>query len=177
MFGNRCHSVGLGFGPKPCWVFTKVTRELLKKWRSTGLRCGGYIDDFNNCHESKEELTRIMNMMVLHDLRACGFIVNMKKTMKEPKQLVRYLGMLINSVKGCINIPDDKKAAIIHLLQQALRSKDKCSFHFTRSTDRELNQSTLGIRTDITHDDNEHICRHESQNTVREAIKHGLGRH
>ena len=120
----------LPFGLAPaCWVFTKVTRELLKKWRSTGLRCGGYIDDFNNCHESKEELTRIMNMMVLHDLRACGFIVNMKKTMKEPKQLVRYLGMLINSIKGCINIPDDKKTAIIHLLQQALRSKDKCSFH------------------------------------------------
>lgn len=120
----------LPFGLAPaCWVFTKVTRELLKKWRSTGHRCGGYIDDFNNCHECSEELTRIMNRMVLADLRACGFIVNMKKTMTEPRQWVRYLGMIINTVQGCINVPEDKKIIIMQLLHQTLSSREKCNYH------------------------------------------------
>lgn len=120
----------LPFGLAPaCWVFTKITRELLGRWRRKGHRCSGYIDDINNVDSNRESLTLFMEKEAIPDMKSCGFLVNEKKSMKEPKQQAQYLGMIIDTVKGCMIAPADRKTKIINLLSKALLTSRSCSYN------------------------------------------------
>ena len=120
----------LPFGLAPaCWVFTKITRELLGKWRRKGHRCSGYIDDINNVGSNAEKLKSFMEDEAIPDMKACGFLVNEKKSMKEPKQQANYLGMIIDTVKGCMIVPTVRKEKIIYLLSQALANNQTCNYN------------------------------------------------
>jgi hypothetical protein len=79
----RWRSLPFGLAPA-CWVFTKITRELLGKWRPQGHRCTGYIDDSLHAHEDPQWLLAFMQKVVFKDLENCGFIRNIKKSMIRP---------------------------------------------------------------------------------------------
>lgn len=120
----------LPFGLAPaCWAFTKITRELLRKWRAAGHQCGGYIDDSIHAHKNSDELLRFMNNVVLADLRRCGFIVNIKKSMTCPKQVAKYLGMIVDTIKGCVRVPEERREVVLEMLRQVLRSNKSCDYH------------------------------------------------
>ena len=66
-----------------CYVFTKLLRPLVKRWRSLGLRVIVYIDDgicaagsHSKCLEYKE--------LVVSDLGKAGFVLNIPKSQLEP---------------------------------------------------------------------------------------------
>jgi hypothetical protein len=69
----------LPFGLAPaCYVFTKVMRQLVKSWRSRGIRLIPYIDDFIFFCKDKAEFTRVQ-ASVLVELSAAGLVVSLEK--------------------------------------------------------------------------------------------------
>jgi hypothetical protein len=74
----------------------------------------------------KAVLEGIMMNLVLPDLRAAGFIVNVKKTMTEAQRQAKYLGMLIDSVAGHISVPEPKWIALMALVATAISTASHC---------------------------------------------------
>lgn len=120
--GKQYHFKQLPFGLAPaCWAFTKLTRELVGKWRAQGFRCTSYIDDILHCSRSAHALTA-QRALVLQDLEACGFVVNMEKSDPIPLRCKPYLGALINTAQGTMLIPAEKKARLLQDIGHALQS-------------------------------------------------------
>jgi hypothetical protein len=111
--GKQYHFTQLPFGLAPaCWAFTKVTRELLQRWRSEGHRCGGYIDDSLHANESEAGL-RAWQQRVLTDFEAAGFLVSETKCALTPARQQIYLGACVDTARGCLSVPDAKRAAVL----------------------------------------------------------------
>jgi hypothetical protein len=109
-----------------CWAFTKVTRELVYKWRATGHRCTGYLDDSLHAGQDQEALQRIMTTYIFPDLEACGFVINWKKTKIVPQQSKKYLGMIISTVDNCMVVPHERYEGLMDLLKEALTRAEAC---------------------------------------------------
>ena len=76
--GHRCFYMFkvLPFGlASACYVFTKLLRPLVKKWRGSGMRAIVYIDDGIVAAKCKAECAAVRDVVV-RDLRKAGFILN-----------------------------------------------------------------------------------------------------
>ena len=62
-----------------CYVFTKLLRPLVKKWRGSGMRAIVYIDDGIVAARSKAEYASLRDV-VIEDLRKAGFVKVMSRT-------------------------------------------------------------------------------------------------
>ena len=82
----------LPFGLKSApYIFTKITRPLIKKWRGDGKRVVMYLDDgigFDQTFESAVAISK----SVQSDLRSSGFVINERKSMWNPSQCLDWLG-------------------------------------------------------------------------------------
>jgi hypothetical protein len=117
----------LPFGLAPaCWAFTKLTRELIYRWRAMGHRCSGFLDDSYHVNQGESKVESIVQTMVIPDLQNCGFVMNMKKSMLTPKQLAEYLGMIMDTVNNRLLVPERKREKLRSLLKQALSATDAC---------------------------------------------------
>ena len=74
-----------------CYVFTKLMRPLVKKWRSQGIKCTVYLDDgiatdkhFQTCFEQ--------GIVMKNDMRAAGLTVNLQNLNFYPSQNGNWLG-------------------------------------------------------------------------------------
>jgi len=112
-----------------CWAFSKVTRELINKWRRSGHRVSGYIDDSMHAGQSYAVLLQLAQDMILPDFLNCGFVVNFKKSLQFPVQRAEYLGMFVDTVRGCFEVPWTKRNKVIALIQAVLEHPDSCSVH------------------------------------------------
>ncbi|KAK3086454.1 hypothetical protein FSP39_018665 [Pinctada imbricata] len=87
-----------------CYIFTKVTRPLVKKWRGEGKKVLMYLDDGLGCHENKDVCQQIANE-IKHDLISSGFAPKVEKSMWSPSQDVVFLGYDLDLKNGIISIP------------------------------------------------------------------------
>ncbi len=72
-------------------------RQLVKHWRSLGIRLLPYLDDFLFMSPSFKE-TLELAARVLRDFIGAGFVVNLEKSMLHPAQSITQLGMIVDSV-------------------------------------------------------------------------------
>ena len=70
-----------------CFIFTKLMRQLVKKWRSEGKKCAMYIDDGICAGPSLAETTKI-SKSVTQDLHDAGLTLNIKKSQLAPSHNV-----------------------------------------------------------------------------------------
>lgn len=105
-----------------CYVFTKVLKPLIKKWRKNGIKITLYLDDGILCAQSYS-LTKFQAGLVQNDLRNAGFIVNLKKSHLEPAQIGTWLGFNIDTTKMEFSVPKEKIIKLLHLLSIAVNSK------------------------------------------------------
>lgn len=68
-----------------CYVFTKLLRPLVKRWRSFGLSVVLYIDD-GICNATTETKTVVDTARIIEDLDNAGFILNREKSSLLPKK-------------------------------------------------------------------------------------------
>jgi hypothetical protein len=61
------------------------------------------------------------------DFAAGGFVVNYDKSVTVPTTRVKYLGMFIDTVRACFEVPTDKRETIVSLIQQVLHNHKHCS--------------------------------------------------
>ena len=108
--------VVLPFGlASACYVFTKVTKPLVKKWRKSGMRCTMYLDD-GICSAVTYGMASFHSGIIRNDLRNAGFTINHKKSMFEPSQLGKWLGFEIDTTKMMFFVPVEKINALDNLI-------------------------------------------------------------
>lgn len=107
---------GLSSGP---FVFTKLLRPLVRKWRAQGILCQVYLDDGFACG-SKEHM-QMCSPIVLGDLTNCGFVINVDKIEFCPKLSLTYLGFIINCQSLQLSLPDCRRNAILKQLFSCLK--------------------------------------------------------
>ena len=99
-FVFRVLPFGLSTAP---YIFTKVTRVLLRHWRRDGIRCQLYMDDGSGGHSTVEGAQAVAKRLK-SDLVQAGFVPNENKCHWEPSQTVEMLGMEVDMREGIIRV-------------------------------------------------------------------------
>lgn len=108
-----------------CYLFTKLLRPLIKKWRGEGLRSIIYIDDGIFGTLSKILTTKAC-LRVRADLENAGFTLNEIKSKLYPQQIGEWLGFGIDLENFILFVPQQKLAKVMNLLSLT-RSKPTTS--------------------------------------------------
>ncbi|XP_057310156.1 uncharacterized protein LOC130648141 [Hydractinia symbiolongicarpus] len=109
------HFLVLPFGlASACYVFTKVLKPLIKKWRKSGIKITLYLDHGILCARSYS-LTKFQVSLVQNDLHNSGFIVYLKKSHLEPAQIGTWLGFNIDTTIMEFSEPKQKIIKLLHL--------------------------------------------------------------
>ena len=82
-----------------CFVFTKLLKQLVQRWRILGIRMIPYIDDFLFFAGSAAEFARIQ-AQVLGDFARSGFVLSTDKCQLQLSHVVKFLGFVVDSLHG-----------------------------------------------------------------------------
>ena len=117
-FRFRCLPFGLCTAPR---VFTKILKPAIELLRSTGIRLVIYMDDMLIMARSIQLLREHIYQM-LYLLENLGFIINSKKSLLSPTQVIEFLGMIVNSQTMEITLPGQKIKTIRLEARQTLNN-------------------------------------------------------
>ncbi|XP_071129462.1 uncharacterized protein [Mytilus edulis] len=95
-----------------CYIFTKITRPLIKKWRGEGKQVLMYLDDGLGTH-TDEETCKTMSNQVRQDLIQSGFVPKNEKSKWSPMKLLVFLGYSIDTNRGTIAIPNERVQKVL----------------------------------------------------------------
>ena len=115
---------GLAIAP---YIFTRVTRELARKWRGVGVRLIAYIDDFIFLGAPGVEALAAFiaeQAGIIADVLACGFLINWEKTIGRfaPVKVIHFLGFGIDSMSQVFFSPEARWNMFIALVRVTLRT-------------------------------------------------------
>ncbi|KAK3269709.1 hypothetical protein CYMTET_21853 [Cymbomonas tetramitiformis] len=96
-----------GLAPAP-YFFTKITNELAARWRRQGAGLVHYLDDFLFIQRPSGRPFAEEQAAVLRDVEDSGFLVNQEKSVLGFQQLIEFLGIGIDSVRGVFYVPQKK---------------------------------------------------------------------
>ena len=99
-----------------CYVFTKLLRPLVKRWRAMGIHVILYIDDGICASSSIAKCIKDRDVIV-SDLERAGFVLNVTKSCLEPCQIVEWLGFIVDLSAGCFRVPQDKVCRLKNAIQ------------------------------------------------------------
>ena len=105
-----------------CFVFTKLMRQLVKKWRSMGIKCAMYIDDGIAGESSYSSLIRSRDAM-LKDMHSAGLTVNFKKSSLDPEKQKTWLGFIIDTESMKFEVPMSKIQKVESFILEALNGE------------------------------------------------------
>ena len=113
---------GLSTAP---FVFTKVTRPILLRWRSMGLRCSLYLDDGYALARSSSEAESAMKRM-REDLERFGFRLNLEKSkLVASQELESFLGAAIDLSEGTWSWSEKRRMSLLDLVKEVKVRADK----------------------------------------------------
>ena len=96
LYAYICFPVGLFSAPR---TFTKLTKSVVAQLRGLGIRLIIYLDDLLILNSSITGLLQDLKI-IIDLLERLGFILNYKKSVTNPQQLLEWLGMLIDCLPG-----------------------------------------------------------------------------
>ena len=114
---NEAHRKFLGFQWQGTWfefcvlpfgitsagyIFTKLCRVVLEKWRSMGIKICMFLDD-GLCVTNLQQAESAANM-VRSDLLDAGFLLAHEKCIWRPTQNIIWLGIAINTLENKYSI-------------------------------------------------------------------------
>lgn len=111
---------GLSVAP---WLFTKIFRPLVKKWRKQGISMVLYLDDGLVFADSREKC-ELFTKTVLSDLHSAGVQIALEKSILNPVQKLEFLGCDIDLLASAISISGDRIEKAKTRLD--ILSKSKC---------------------------------------------------
>lgn len=110
-----------------CYIFTKVTRPLIKKWRGEGKLILMYLDDGLGTHQD-ENICYEMSVQVKQDLIDSGFVPKPEKSTWLPTKTLTFLGYYVDTGKAILKIPDERLKKLFSTIEVVesciLRGKD-----------------------------------------------------
>ena len=117
-----CLPFGLSSAP---WAFTKLMRVAMTVLRRQGVKIIIYLDDLliigSSADAVIEDLQKVRCL-----LENLGFILNIEKSDLKPKQVMEFLGLLVDSLRLSLSLPEDKIVSITSACQ-VLLSKPEVS--------------------------------------------------
>ena len=118
LYRFRVAPFGLASVPRE---FTKLLKPVIALLRRSGIRCTIYLDDLILLHSDPKVLKR--QLEIAAELLQClGFTINWEKSVTDPRQVMEYLGFLINSVEMTMALPEKKMKDLQDQCRQLLRS-------------------------------------------------------
>ncbi len=105
------------------WLFTKLMKPWIKKWREAGLHIYLYLDDGLGICRSLEE-ARFFAALVRGDLQNAGVLEQTLKCHWDPVKALEWLGLLIDLLSRILAIPVAKRQKAFECLL-ALCAKEK----------------------------------------------------
>lgn len=114
-----CLPFGLSTAP---YVFTRVTRQVVRYWRRQGIRLIHYLDDWLWMAPSRYR-AQLLSSRVVHDLTRLGFLLNYPKSTLSPVQSLIHLGFLIDTTTMTFAVPPERQERLMavasELVEQA----------------------------------------------------------
>ena len=104
-----------------CYLFTKMLRPLVRKWRSQGIRCVVYLDDGINLAPTSSECNRTTEVMTT-DLDKSGLLINLSKSNLTPTQCTEWLGTSIDTRTMLFSVPSRKIEKFIMFASNVINS-------------------------------------------------------
>ena len=111
-----------GLGPAPL-IFTKLMKVPISLLRRLNSRLIIYLDNMLIMARSVQELIFHQDT-VIYFKQNLGFVLNLKKSVLEPYQKIEFLGMVIDSMKMEISLPQEKLVKLISQCKQVAESKE-----------------------------------------------------
>ena len=103
------------------FILTKVMRSLVKFWRREGIKICVYIDDGLGASPSLDLAVEEAEF-VRNSLNQCGFIINSKKSVWQPRKELIWLGIKINLIKSRFTIPESQILSIMESIQVTIKN-------------------------------------------------------
>jgi hypothetical protein len=119
----RFRSMPFGLSSAP-WAFTRVMRSVMAYARRFGVRLAIYLDDILIMAPTRElalEHTRLVREL----LETLGFVLNLDKSVLMPTQVIRHLGLMIDSRRWRLFVPNEKIASIAKDARRVLRANEQ----------------------------------------------------
>lgn len=108
---------GLNTAP---YVFTKITKPIVKLLRSAGLLSTLYLDDWLLFGQSQEQC--LNNIKFTRQLLiSLGFIINEEKSVLKPMTSCKFLGIILDSHNFRLSLPIEKRSRIKNELEPFLK--------------------------------------------------------
>ena len=114
---------GLSTAP---YVFTKLLKPLVKRWRLQGICIAIFLDDGWGIVQDKQYCQATARAVRNH-LSSAGFIANDEKSVWEPTQVLDWLGLTWNSIMGTLKIVDRRITKILKTIDHIINSNFKVS--------------------------------------------------
>ena len=113
------------FGLSPaCWVFTKLTNELVGRWRSHGIKLVHYLDDFlfavAGDATGEHSLFKSVQQRVLSDIQAAGFSLSIPKLVLAPQKSIKFLGYIVDLGANRLTVDPKRVTKLNSILGQLL---------------------------------------------------------
>lgn len=112
-------------------IFTKVMKEVVKKWRLEGAIVFIYIDDILILGRSSEECNEITKR-VITDLEYLGFLIRKEKCQLIPSQNLTFLGIQLDFKEGVVSIPTEKQSIALESIDKIIIAYENRSYLNTR---------------------------------------------
>ena len=110
-----------GLSPAP-FIFTKLMRPLLTRWRSQGIGIAVYLDD-GLIWAQTELQCRKASFIVSRDLESAGFFTAEEKCSWQPSQRMTWLGHTIDLSSMSLDITSERKERAFSTIASLLRSR------------------------------------------------------
>jgi hypothetical protein len=115
-FRFACLPFGLSSAP---YIFTKVVRPLVKKWRSEGKAIVVFLDDGLGFAGSLQEAIKVSGN-IKADLFKSGFVPNFLKSIWDPCKTIEWLGYDIDLESGVFSVHERRILAIHQGIERIL---------------------------------------------------------
>lgn len=112
-FEFLCLPFGLNVAP---YIFIKVLRPVVNHLRKKGFTSVIYLDDILLKASSKQECVDSAKASIKF-LERLGFIINHSKSKLEPSQRIEFLGIMYDSRRMVLELPEKKKEKMLSLLK------------------------------------------------------------
>lgn len=107
---------GLSTAP---FVFTKLLKPVMRLFRSLGILCSIYLDDFWTIASSVEKCSN--NIITVRNIfESLGFIINVEKSCFVPNKICKYLGFVIDSQLLELRLTPEKRQSIYNNLTEII---------------------------------------------------------
>ena len=126
-----------------CYVFTKILRPFVKKWRSRGYKSIIYIDD-GISGMSSEDKASLAASYIKTDLQSAGWVINVAKSNFNPTQIGKWLGTIVNTKNMTFSVPPEKVAKLKTKINNAMDSESVTARHLA-SIAGSLNSTHLAV--------------------------------